>query len=745
MIDTTISGSWFGTPHHYRIEWNATNIVYYIDGVQVASHTITIATEMRPMAAEYTHGAQILTVDWLRMSPYLTPGTFTSRVWDAVGTADWGAPEWLVDVPAGTSLVMSVRTGNTPVPDGSWSAYTPMTYGQPIGRSSRYLQYTAEFAASDNTKTPILRQVAFGYIHHPDVTPPTIVSRSPAPGAIDVPQDSNILITFSEAMNSATLNSATIRLRRIGTTEDVAAVVTYSGRTATLNPTPILTLGALYQVTVAGSVTDLTGNLLGTDVSWTFTTASAGSFTDNSFADFSAGSPSGTYVAETQDGEVMLAPTVGTEFSGTSLPADWFIAQYSPTNNGGTAPVSSGQVTLNGVRIGTNVTFGPGRWLEVYGTFNSGIYQHIGLGLDYSTAPYSIFSTTSIATTFQARSAPSAETTSSLTSYFGTPHLYRIEWNTNSIVYYIDGVQVASHPVTIGVSMRPMPAAYGGPSGRPMTLNWLRMGPYATSGTFISRIFDATDTASWTSLTATINRPAGTTATIDTRTSSDGLSWSDWMAVNIDNSLQSPNGRYFQYRLTFSAPAGGAVTPVVENVTINFNITPRAVLTLQASWNLITLPLQPAVPYTPETLLLALNAQGGNCTGMYKWDVDGWESHYLGLPFGTFPITMGQGYFVLCTQASTFIQQGNRLSSGATLSLISGYNLVGFPYPGTGQTAQSVLEAINSQGGNCPEIYRWDVDGWVPHFTLVPTLNNFSILPSEGYFVRCTVGSSFTP
>ena len=107
---------------------------------------------------------------------------------------------------------------------------------------------------------------------------------------------------------------------------------------------------------------------------------------------------------------------------------------------------------------------------------------------------------------------------------------------------------------------------------------------------------------------------------------------------------------------------------------------------------------------------------------MDRWDVDGWESHHLGLPFGTFPITMGEGYFVLCTQASTFIQQGNRLSSGATISLISGYNLVGFPYPGTGQTAQSVLEAINSQGGNCPEIYRWALMGLGTHIFVVPTV-----------------------
>ncbi len=743
IIDTTIPGNWFGVPHHYRIEWNASNIIYYIDGAQVASHTIAIATEMRPLAAEYTHGAQILTVDWLRMSPYLTPGTFTSRVWDAVGTADWGAPEWVVDLPAGTSLEMSVRTGDTPVPNGSWSSYTPMTYGEPIGRSSRYLQYQAVLVSPDITKTPILRQVAFGYVHHPDVIPPTIVGQSPAPGAIDVAQNTNIDITFSEAMNSGTINGTTIRLRKIGTAEDVPAVVSYSGRTATLNPTPILNLGALYQVTVAGSVTDLTGNSLGSDVSWTFTTVNAGSFTDNTSADFSAGIPgSGTYVAETTDGEVMLAPIVGAEFSGSTLPAGWNTADYKPQGDPdpATATVSGGQLTLDSARLYQSTFFGPGRWLEFVATFNTGNYQHFGFGDTYSSGSFAIFSTIT-GSSFYARSSGVQDTL--LASYFGTPHRYRIEWNTNSVVYYIDGAQVASHAAII-TSMRPMPAAYGGPAGRPMTVNWLRMGPYSTTGTFISRIFDVNDTAAWTSLTATINRPADTTATIETRTSNDGSSWSDWAAVNPDNSLQSPSGRYFQYRVILTTSNVG-VSPVVENVTINYSINPRAILPLQASWNLISLPLQPVSPYDAETWLLAINEQGNHCTEIDQWDAGGWVPHLLYMPF-PFPIAMGKGYFVRCDHQIPWIQQGIRLSSGVTISLSPGYNLISIPHPETGLDAQGVLAAIISQEGSCSEIHHWLNGGWESYYLgLPPEFGNFNILPYEGYFVRCSVNSSFTP
>jgi hypothetical protein len=167
-------------------------------------------------------------------------------------------------------------------------------------------------------------------------------------------------------------------------------------------------------------------------------------------------------------------------------------------------------------------------------------------------------------------------------------------------------------------------------------------------------------------------------------------------------------------------------------------------MTLQPSWNLITLPLQPVSPYNAETLLVAINAQGGQCTEIDQWDGDGWLSHPLGASYELFPVTMGKGYFVLCTQLGNFILRGYRLSSGATINLSPGYNLVGIPHPQTGYNAEGVLTAINNQGGACTEIHRWLEDGWVS-YSLGYSFNNFSISPYEGYFVYCSTASSFTP
>ena len=85
---------------------------------------------------------------------------------------------------------------------------------------------------------------------------------------------------------------------------------------------------------------------------------------DDTVADFSGGSTgAGTYVSETDDGEVTLKPAEGSEFSGSSLPTGWSQRdQWNPP--GGSATVSGGSLTVDGVSVGTDATYGAGRSLE---------------------------------------------------------------------------------------------------------------------------------------------------------------------------------------------------------------------------------------------------------------------------------------------------------------------------------------------------------------------------------------------
>ena len=292
-----IPGSFVGSPHRYRIEWTAAGVTFFVDGVQVDARTGTFGQNMRPAASDFASGGPELSVDWMRMSPYPACGTFDSRVFDAGVTADWGALNWTADTPAGTGVAISVRTGNTPTPDGSWTGFTPIANGGSIGANARYVQYRAQLTTATRPHACVDRRDG-------DYAPGQDRSADDHPADSGAERDrraagQNVSVQFSEPMNPATINGSTIRLRKQGAGSDVPASVSYSGNTATLDPNADLDPSAVYQVTVAGTVEDANGNLLGTDDTWTFTTAGqVFGFTDTTVADFGAGTPeTDTYVS----------------------------------------------------------------------------------------------------------------------------------------------------------------------------------------------------------------------------------------------------------------------------------------------------------------------------------------------------------------------------------------------------------------------------------------------------------------
>ena len=150
-------------PHVYRIEWTTSPgvVKFFVDGALVATHNVTIEP-MRPVISDFTaNDSSSVKVDWLSMWEIATPpsGTFTSRVFDA-GTAanlKWGT---LTAGAADGLPVIQTRTGNSPVPDASWSTFTPLGAGgaiqSPVGR---YIQYSAALTGS----TPGLDSVTINY------------------------------------------------------------------------------------------------------------------------------------------------------------------------------------------------------------------------------------------------------------------------------------------------------------------------------------------------------------------------------------------------------------------------------------------------------------------------------------------------------------------------------------------------------------------------------------------------------
>ncbi len=116
-------------------------------------------------------------------------GSYESEPRDAQVVAAWGAISWRGSTPSGTDVEISTRSGNTPTPDDTWSAWSPAykdRNGSPIvSPKARYLQWRA--VLNGKNETPILTSVTAAYLQRnlrPEVRsitvhPPGIVFQKP--------------------------------------------------------------------------------------------------------------------------------------------------------------------------------------------------------------------------------------------------------------------------------------------------------------------------------------------------------------------------------------------------------------------------------------------------------------------------------------------------------------------------------------------------------------------------------------
>ncbi|HEV8345722.1 MAG TPA: N,N-dimethylformamidase beta subunit family domain-containing protein, partial [Vicinamibacterales bacterium] len=321
---------------------------------------------------------------------------------------------------------------------------------------------------------------------------------------------------------------------------------------------------------------------------------------DTAPVDFLAGTHSGTYVTQTGDGELTLAPAVGAEFFGSSLPPGWISVLWQP-ESGGTVSVANGVLTVDGARVGTCTgtppdcevgTHGPGYSLEFVATFTGDPFQHAGFGVKFEAPPWAMFSTGG-GSSLMARShnGGSSQDTPLGTQYLGAPHRYRIDWTPAGMNFFIDGVSVASHAVPIGTLMRPISASDFNPLGGNIVVDWIRMLPYATSGSFMSRVFDAGSAVDWASIYWTTSTPAGTSVAIYEHTGdtpAPDATWTDFALVSAPGQYpRQAHARYVQYRadLTTSDPS---ITPELRDIIISTDHAPVAVNDGPALTNLNT-------------------------------------------------------------------------------------------------------------------------------------------------------------
>ncbi|HTH07237.1 MAG TPA: DUF4082 domain-containing protein, partial [Ilumatobacteraceae bacterium] len=231
---------------------------------------------------------------------------------------------------------------------------------------------------------------------------------------------------------------------------------------------PNLTPNTTYYYRV--TATDATGNSA-MSASPSFTVPGP-TLRDTAIADFEAGTHQNTYSSMTFDGEAILSPAAGSEFSGPGLSPGWIAVPWGP---GGFSLIDSGVLIVDGARVATcalvngqcqpedtsttqSATFTAPRTLEFSARFSGDQFQHAGLGVTFSTGqePWAIFSTLNGGALFARTNTGIAGSIDTLigAGLLGQFHRYRIDWTPTAVNYFVDGVPVASHPLAVAGPMR---------------------------------------------------------------------------------------------------------------------------------------------------------------------------------------------------------------------------------------------------------------------------------------------------
>lgn len=577
-------GALLNTPHQFKIKWNATNFEFFIDGNTSPAATInfSIATAMYIQISDVNTGGGVLIADWIRATPYLSPGTYTSRIFDAGSATTWGTVNWNAITPANTSITIFVRKGNTPIADGSWSSFTEVTNGGiVICGSSRYIQYQAILTTSDPAVAPVLNDISINCGAPADVTPPVISNLVVSPNS-----NGNSLITWTtDEASTSSIDYGTYAGIFDQSNSDPALVINHS---ITLTG---LTQGSTYFYKISSS--DCSNNTTVSNVAiFTIPFATSTCFQDNYKNDFTQGTTgSDTYVSSKNDGEVILKPSTAEEFNGTSIPSGWGSFAWT----GGSSTLAGGVVTVDGARLNTispMTNFNPGTSIEFKATFGAEAFQHAGFGggtdatntggIYNGDNAWAMFSTGNQTSILRARTfIPGG---GGLTEDFdipgsavliGSEHLYKIIWNTSSIEYFVDGILVHTVNATITETMRPAISDYNN-NGIGISVNWMYISPYAASGIFESRIFDAGNYKNWMEVNWTADIPAGTNLQIYQRQSNSAINIlsASWQLVTASGSTVGGTSRYIQYKAELTT-SDALLTPVLKDISFSCSdITP---------------------------------------------------------------------------------------------------------------------------------------------------------------------------
>jgi hypothetical protein len=190
-------------------------------------------------------------------------------------TAKFSEPMEIASIN-GSTFTLKTTSGSTPVAGtvtfdnpSSTATFTPAA---PLSSTTSYTA-TITTGVRDVSANNMTANKVWTFTTG-DATAPTVVSVSPAAGATGVSATTTVQLTFSEAMATATINSANVILKNTATGAVIPATVSYSGNVATITPSSALSGGVQYTDSVTTGVTDAAGNPLASPFTSKFTVES---------------------------------------------------------------------------------------------------------------------------------------------------------------------------------------------------------------------------------------------------------------------------------------------------------------------------------------------------------------------------------------------------------------------------------------------------------------------------------------
>ncbi|MFA6604124.1 MAG: prepilin-type N-terminal cleavage/methylation domain-containing protein [Patescibacteria group bacterium] len=458
-------------------------------------------------------------VIWQYGNHYAASGTYISKVFDAGQNVNWGHIFWDEYFPSdATHLTIATRTGNTPIPDGTWSAWsgelTNPTNAPITSPAGRYFQYRATLTTTYTFETSRLNSVSI-YYNEPaagtyfdlkvtDLTDGWSVGQGgqiarfngiewsayPSPTT-----DSLLDVDFSSATNVIAVGMG-------------GRIIRWNGTTWSTMTSP--TLNDLHAVKVVSATSAYAVGAKGTIIRWNGTTWSAMSSPTN----------------KTLEAVDMLSDTDGWTVGNNGVALHWNGTAWSLVNTG----TSSG---LNGVAVISASDV----WAVGQG----------GLALHWNGTSWA-----SVASTTPNEMRDIWCTATDDCWAVGIEATF-LQWNGTAWSQYV--FANPSNPLVQGVHMQSASEGWAVGEGGAI---YHYTPVYPSPAYWISPVIDSgSPTTLWNTISWDSLEPAGTSIVFQTRTGNTPIpdgTWSAWSAESADKggtTITSPVGQYLQYQAVF--------------------------------------------------------------------------------------------------------------------------------------------------------------------------------------------------